>query len=472
MKKLFYSLLVLAMAATTFTSCEDVPAPYNDPNNNGGGTTTEITPAGSGTEADPYNVAAALQKIKALAANVNTEPIYVKGKIVSIKSVETQTYGNATYYISDDGTAKNQLYIYQGYYLGNKKFTAEDQIKVGDEVVIYGPFVNYNGNTPETVGKGQTYIYSLNGKKDENGGGTTPSVEAKGDGTEASPYNVTAAIAKGTASNVYTKGFIVGYIYGKTAKDGARFSSDTCTVTSNVLIAATATEKDITKCMPVQLPANAVRTAVNLKDNKAYLGKEVLLYGEITKYYGQPGIKSVTYAEIDGKTAGTKPGAASDAILNETFATSLGKFTVANEVDLAAGTTVWQADTKYKCAKATAYINKVRVASDSWLISPALDLSSVTKATLSFEQAGRYFGTVADEIKVLVSTDYNSGKPSTATWTPLTLSATVTNKDFTFVATTADLQAFVGKANVRIAFEYKSSATVAGTWQLRNLIVK
>ena len=169
MKKLFYSLLVLAMAATTFTSCEDVPAPYNDPNNNGGGTTTEITPAGSGTEADPYNVAAALQKIKALAANVNSEPIYVKGKIVSIKSVETQTYGNATYYISDDGTAKNQLYIYQGYYLGNKKFTAEDQIKVGDEVVIYGPFVNYNGNTPETVGKGQTYIYSLNGKKDENG---------------------------------------------------------------------------------------------------------------------------------------------------------------------------------------------------------------------------------------------------------------------------------------------------------------
>lgn len=340
MKKLFYSLLVLAMTATAFTSCEDVPAPYSDPNNNGGG----ITP--------------------------------------------------------------------------------------------------------------------------------TPSVEPKGNGTEASPYNVTAAIAKGTASNVYTKGFIVGYIYGKSAKDGARFSSDTCTVTSNVLIAATTTEKDLTKCMPIQLPAGTVRTTVNLKDNKVHLGKEVLLYGEITKFYGQPGVKSVTYAEIDGKTAGTKPGSNENAILNETFAASLGQFTIADEVDLAAGTTVWQADTKYKCAKASAYINKVRVASDSWIISPALDLSSVTKATLSFEQAGKFFGTVANEIKVLVSTDYNSGKPSTATWTPLTLSATITNADFTFVATTADLQAFVGKANVRIAFEYKSTTTTAGTWELKNLIVK
>lgn len=31
MKKIIYSLLVLAMSAFTFSSCEDVPAPYDMP---------------------------------------------------------------------------------------------------------------------------------------------------------------------------------------------------------------------------------------------------------------------------------------------------------------------------------------------------------------------------------------------------------------------------------------------------------
>lgn len=167
---------MIALAAFTFASCEDVPMPYDDPNNNPGGGDEPgvvIEPSGSGTKDDPYNVAAALQKVTALAAGEQTEPIYVKGTIKSIKDVETAQYGNANYYITDDGS--NEIYIFQSYYLGNKKFTSEDQIKVGDEVVIYGPFTNYMGNTPETVGKGSSYIYSLNGKTE--GGEVTPPVE-------------------------------------------------------------------------------------------------------------------------------------------------------------------------------------------------------------------------------------------------------------------------------------------------------
>ena len=34
MKKFIYSCLFLAMAAITFSSCEDVPAPYNMPTEN------------------------------------------------------------------------------------------------------------------------------------------------------------------------------------------------------------------------------------------------------------------------------------------------------------------------------------------------------------------------------------------------------------------------------------------------------
>jgi len=179
MKKIIYSIMMFAMAAFTFTSCEDVPAPYDDPNNSGTGTETPgetIEPAGTGTAEDPYNVAAALEIINALDADVQTEPMYVKGKICSISEVETVQYGNANYYISDDGTNNTRLYIFQSYYLGNVKFTSEDQIKVGDEVVIYGKFTNFRGNTPETVGKGTSYIYSLNGNT-TGGGEVTPPAE-------------------------------------------------------------------------------------------------------------------------------------------------------------------------------------------------------------------------------------------------------------------------------------------------------
>ena len=95
--------------------------------------------------------------------------MYVKGKIVSINKIDLQ-YGNATYYISDDGTEKNQLYIFRSKGLGNQKFTSDKDLKVGDNVVVFGPFVNFKGNTPESV-TNKTYLYSLNGKIS---GGVTP----------------------------------------------------------------------------------------------------------------------------------------------------------------------------------------------------------------------------------------------------------------------------------------------------------
>ena len=61
--------------------------------------------------------------------------------------------------------------------------------------------------------------------------------------------------------------------------------------------------------MPVQLPNTDIRAQLNLTDNPGNYKKEVLLYGNIEKYFGVPGVKSVTYAEIGGKTIGTKASA-------------------------------------------------------------------------------------------------------------------------------------------------------------------
>ena len=216
MKKFIYSMMMLAFAATTFTGCESVPEPYVNPNLKKGGTSETVEPgkaAGTGTEADPYNVTAALEKIKTLKDGENTGEIFVKGKIRSIKDVDVDKYGNATYFISDDNTKKmDSLQVFRGLYLGNAKFTAKNQIKVGDEVVIRGLFVNFKGNKPQSDDK-KSWIHSLNGKKVE--AETLVPGEPKGAGTEAEPYNVTAALAKiktlgekDTLRNVYVKGNI------------------------------------------------------------------------------------------------------------------------------------------------------------------------------------------------------------------------------------------------------------------------
>ena len=187
MKKIIYSLLVLAMAAFTFSSCEDVPAPYDMPTKPE--TPEELQPTGSGTAADPFNIAA-VEKYIDEGGSAETE-IYVKGKVVSVKqgSFDPQ-YGSLKYYISEDGTATNQFYVYNGYAGPNRtKFSGEDALKPGDEVVICGKVDNYQGTKEFLVGN---YIVSLNGQ----GGTTTPDTpagEAKGTGTEADPFNSVAA---------------------------------------------------------------------------------------------------------------------------------------------------------------------------------------------------------------------------------------------------------------------------------------
>jgi hypothetical protein len=101
-------------------------------------------------------------------AGVNsTEDYYIKGKIIEIeeKNQFGTQYGNCTFYISDDGTDKDdKFYVYRTLYLGNEKYSDDTwpKPKAGDEVIICGKVVNYKGNTPETV-QNQSYIYSLNG---------------------------------------------------------------------------------------------------------------------------------------------------------------------------------------------------------------------------------------------------------------------------------------------------------------------
>ena len=227
MKKYIFSVLMAAMAAFTFSSCEDVPEPYTMPTKPETGGTTEGVAKGTGTATDPYNSVAVANYCKTLEAGVESDKeVYIKGKVVSIKEQFSTNFGNGSFYIADDETSE-KFYIFRSLYLGNKKWTTNDpELKEGDEVVVCAKVMNYMGNTPETVAN-KTYLVSLNGK---TAGGSTPDTptagEAKGDGTAANPFNSVAAqkyTAALEAGVVTDKEF---YIKGKVQSIKNQFSAD------------------------------------------------------------------------------------------------------------------------------------------------------------------------------------------------------------------------------------------------------
>lgn len=193
MKKLIYSMLALFCAAFAFTSCEDVPMPYDQPGE-GGEDPVVVEPTGDGTAENPFNVAAALEYINNLGADVESDrDVYIKGKVVTVTEEYSTNFGNGTFYISDDGTNKNQFYVYRAMYLGNKKYAnGNTQIQEGDDVIICGRVVNYKGTTPETA-QNKSFLYSLNGETAGGGGGASGT--PKGSGTLDDPYNPAGVIA-------------------------------------------------------------------------------------------------------------------------------------------------------------------------------------------------------------------------------------------------------------------------------------
>lgn len=227
MKKILLSMLAITMAAFTFTSCEDVPEPYEIPGGGGNTPSETVDPAGSGTIENPYNVAAAIKYINE-GGNEETD-VYVKGIVVSVdKGSYDPSYGSLKYYISDDGTTANQFRVYNGYAGPNrKKFSGEDALKQGDVVVICGKLMNYNGTLEYTTGN---YVVSLNGNGDIGGGDDKP--------VEGTYINETFASSFGvfTVNNVKGQPWVIDS-YGYAKATGYDNASKTTTPSASYLVA-------------------------------------------------------------------------------------------------------------------------------------------------------------------------------------------------------------------------------------------
>ena len=204
MKKYIFSVLMAAMAAFTFSSCEDVPEPYTLPTQPAGPGNTD--PNQKGSESNPYTVAEAIALIK--AGTAPSTAVCVKGKITAV-TFFNETYSSLSYNIADEGSSE-VIEVYSGKGKDGANFSSKDDLKVGQTVVVKGivkAFTKNDGTIVNEIDKNSTII-SI-----ENTGTTTPDTPATGKGSLSDPYKVAEAIAAikaGTAptTQVYLTGII------------------------------------------------------------------------------------------------------------------------------------------------------------------------------------------------------------------------------------------------------------------------
>lgn len=143
----------------------------------------------------------------------------------------------------------------------------------------------------------------------------------------------------------------------------------------------------------------------------------------------------------------------------------LGDFTIENASALPSGVSfVWEWSTQYNCAKATSYINGQAYATDSYLVSPEINLGTAT--TASVEQALNYLRdmNMDDNIGIYVR------EGASGSWNRVSYTNPPTGTNFNFVTSEIDLSAYTGKT-VQVGFRYTATTEGATTWEIKNFTV-
>ena len=100
-------------------------------------------------------------------------------------------------------------------------------------------------------------------------------------------------------TTAWVKGYIVGSVNGKNISD-AVFGVENASNT-NLLMAASVDETDVTKCVPVQLPSGSIRENLSLQTNPENIGKELMINASMVAYFGVPGLKEPSEYVLDGE---------------------------------------------------------------------------------------------------------------------------------------------------------------------------
>ncbi len=440
--------------------------------------------------AEPEKIVAGEYTIAALNDLISNQEEFLakQCRLVSIKDVTFKDAGKATLADKDkntsrtisDGTGDMIVYTsgysdFYDYYCPEGKGTIVGILSFFNrswQIRLIG--VSEDENVADTMRGLIGYELS---KAPGTGGDTPTPTPTPGDaGTKEKPYTIANVQAGATGTGVWVKGYIVGWIDGKTLADGAKFNADGVTVSSNVMLADAADAATTAKIIPVQLPSGEIRKAVNLQDNPANYKKEVLLKGNLVAYFGVPGLKEVSAAVIDGKEY---PMGGDDQPSGDVVTSLDENFDASTDIPAgwfqkqAAGDKAWYVRNFSENNYITMSGFKGTAPFDQWLLSPAIDMDKVSDKTLTFDTQVNGYGATTTTLKVYIVTD------------PANL-ATATELKATFATAPAagadgktkysewvksgnvDLAKYKGK--VYIAFRYQASKDANyATWCVDNV---
>ena len=244
---------------------------------------------GTGTQADPFNIAAAIIKCQEIGTTPSTEKYYIKGVVVK-GGTASGGYGNISFDMGDTKDATVTFKAFQVAGSDGEKLADGYTVNAGDEVVVYGPIYNYQGNTPETSGKSAAQIVTINGKKTSEGGGGTPSGEAKA---------VTIAEFNAAAESTDVWYQLTGTI--KSLKEGDQYGNfDLEDATGSVYVYGLLSEKGGEKKKFQELVAAQGLQA----------GTKITIIGNRGSYNGQIQVANAYFVKVEG--GGDTPGGGGD----------------------------------------------------------------------------------------------------------------------------------------------------------------
>ena len=239
--------------------------------------TSLIQMGASGSKDLPFTVDEAIAYVQELAGETPAD-FYVKGIVSKIVDKgEFGSYGNGSFWISDDGEYHGDLQrdfeAYRVLWLGNEKWTeGHAQIAVGAEVIICGRLTTYKG-TAETS-QNKAYVYQINGVK----------TDANGIGTKADPFNVAGAIAACNAIGGATN--FNAYVAGKVSKVESAFGAQYGNATFWISQDGAYHDKDVTKDFEAYRVLWKDGKKWTESDPQVAVGDLVTIYGQLTLYKG------------------------------------------------------------------------------------------------------------------------------------------------------------------------------------------
>ena len=484
-----FSTFIFTAALLMFTACEMAIPPFIGPTDRPDNGETPVVPPveapdtiGWNVPAEAITVSEARDICAALESGATTgTKYYVMGYVKKLHSKHADGvsgYGNAQFYIEDvkGANSSDDFMAFQVYGPNSKKLSDPNAVAVGDFVVIYGELTNYNG-TYETTGKGAAYIWkSTNPLLSEQVKPEEPEVlvipeEAKAWNIPAEAIDVMkareicAALAAGDSTDkpYYVMGYVkklhANHASGITGYGNAQFYMEN--------IKGKNSNNDFIAFQVFGLNGTKINDP-----NAVAVGDFVVVYGKLTNFMGN------TYETLGKGSAyvwkstnplmvETKPEPVEVTLLDEKLNADLGSMTVNN---ILGEDQTWKyiAFTGKKQPAKYAQMDGKNTANEDWLVTPELDLTGMSEATLTFDS--KFTTAVSEEFQkqytILISSTGDVTKADD--WKELPI---IPYEATTFTEITTALPAEMIGKKCYIAWKYTCQET-SHVWQLRNVVVK